>query len=580
MSKNLVSLIRGLEITCLSLPACLLIIALVGFFFKIVLSAYTFPLAALCGILVSGYYFYRIKASWCLFLYYFLSLVIIVAFAYWASTHFYDFSCDSQTYHMPIAFTLASGWNPIWQPNVATYLQANLAATPFLKTIVLLLINHYAYVLELMVGSLILTTQHIINPSCIYIPLIIILFCSAYRIFYASLKRHWLAIALAFLVVVNPVAISQFATAYVDGMLGYTISWFALLAADYYFHRSRLSLLLLIPLAIFIINLKFTGLVYVGFIAAIIFLYFLISKAHVQSKQFLWVMAVAVIYGVAIFGYHPYVQNALQHKGNLFYPAIVIEHGKVENFIWTHIDPPNANPNFLAKPVLETLAISLFSQVDASVYTPALNFNPFDIHHQLAFDSRFGGFGPMFGYLFILTLISWFFVRSAFLRVLSLAVLLSCFLTSGIWWARFVPQLWCVPILVAWGLCLNPHRQGLKYVFNSVLLVTAIFNLYLLAVSINVFYIQSRTVADKFFSALQQNHVLMQFRSEDFQVTDYHTAATYFAYVMLNAQHIPVIITDKFLCKDPFILPAMWGEVRACALATSETKTKSLQLKF
>jgi hypothetical protein len=71
-------------------------------------------------------------------------------------------------------------------------------------------------------------------------------------------------------------------------------------------------------------------------------------------------------------------------------------------------------------------------------------------------DVRVAGWGPLFGGVVLLTVVGWcmflltFRTRkweSGWMWLISLAIMVSVFLNTESWWARFSPQLWLVPVI-------------------------------------------------------------------------------------------------------------------------------------
>jgi hypothetical protein len=94
-------------------------------------------------------------------------------------------------------------------------------------------------------------------------------------------------------------------------------------------------------------------------------------------------------------------------------------------------------------------------------------------------DLRIGGFGPFFGITIAVTLLA----ASLLIRgprngigfaTVALATLLSVVVNPQMWWARFVPQMWLLPVLVAAAASRSRIAKALALIIVLLLGVTSL----------------------------------------------------------------------------------------------------------
>ena len=184
------------------------------------------------------------------------------------------------------------------------------------------------------------------------------------------------------------------------------------------------------------------------------------------------VLASFLCLGVGLVGFNPYVRNTVE-KGHPFYP-ILGEH-RID------IMSINMDSTFGAKVRLEKFQESLLGRSSVQFHLERgrippkipFTFTRAEFESVSTPDPRVAGFGPLFGGILILSLsvgmasFALLFLRrhsgapSAWriptggksdLWLLIGLVAASALANPELWWARYVPQLWTLPLLVALGL--------------------------------------------------------------------------------------------------------------------------------
>jgi hypothetical protein len=352
---------------------------------------------------------------------------------------FFDVSWDGQVYHQQAVLALAEGWNPLHDPPLPVELRADN-----------IWINHYPKAAWIAQAILLRATGSLeASKGLQLLPL-----AAAALLVFAALRargaRAGTAAFLSALVAGNPVALAQAFSFYNDGM-GASLTT-AMLALTWHWRR-RCDPWLLLALAaciVVMVNLKFTGLVYGVLLAAGLVLYARPVAWPDHSAHFRWFVAViAGAFAIATggFGFDPYVTNLLR-KGHPFYP--LMGQGAVD------IITIQLAPEFHALTRPTRFLFGLFARADEHNVAPMLKW-PFAVDarelHALGYpDVRIGGFGPLFGLAMLLAAAIGLLRRPLGVvvpaKAWALAALLVAiaFCNPALWWARYVPHLWLLPV--------------------------------------------------------------------------------------------------------------------------------------
>jgi hypothetical protein len=397
-----------------------------------------------------------------------------------AGAQVYDISWDGQAYHQEAILQLASGLNPIVQEGSGEY------AT---------WIDHYPKA-NWYVGAAVFRALGDIEAGKLNNLLLMVaaglLLYRAARTFDGLTPGR--AALLSTLAALNPVSVSQALSFYVDGQIGSLI--LCLIATGCIAYRENghhgLSLFLHAASLVLLVNTKFTGVVYAAIMAAAVMAcHRHRSTVRGYSIFFATVMIVAVFF----VGYAPYYRN-LTERGHMFYPVM----GRQAIDILTY----NSQTDFVDSNRFANMLTSLFSR---SANTGAAGVSELklpltiDRSEVLAFDGmpdmRIGGFGPWFSGILIVShvlLASLVLTRRFSRRALALYVCLvaSVCVNPAMWWARYVPQLWFVPIVIL----AEALRRDLGPAL-AVLRVTLVFFILTNACFISIRYLDAQLAATR-----------------------------------------------------------------------------------
>lgn len=397
-------------------------------------------------------------------------IVLLIIVAMFISGSFLDLSYDGQAYHQEAIIQLEQGWNPVFQ-------RVNLDQNE-------IWINHYAKASEILGATLYKFTNNIEYGKCFNLLLIFASFFISFSVLlqFARIKILF-AFILGIILAFNPVSICQSLSFYVDGQMASLIislcAIFVLVFTNSDFYR----LAGLASILIVLLNIKFSAVVYASyFVTAFIFALFLYRKSK-TIKQVIFFSLISFMFGILIVGYNPYITNTIK-KGHPFYP--LFGHGSID------IMTSNTPEELLMMNRMERLFFSLFSQSENYVgNTSSLKLKiPFTIHLKeldtfTLTDTRIGGFGPLFGGIVLLTLLLMVILivsKSGKHLICSLPVYIilvlftSCIIIADAWWARYVPQLWIIPVVEITILLVQKSRLYRYGAIAAVfLLITNIF---------------------------------------------------------------------------------------------------------
>ncbi len=407
-----------------------------------------FPLSILTSVLL---YFYlekrrtnRAEKIWTILLSF---SVIIVSFL--ASAFYYDLSWDGQWYHQSAIYHIESGWNPITEPIRAFEVNNDTSIIHFPKSS-----WYYAASVFSTLGNF--ESGKSLNFIVIFISIFLI---------YSTLIDFGLSriksLTITLLVVLNPVVWSETTTYLVDGSLILYIGIYILMVFSWLRKPSYKSALLGCLAVIAIINLKFTGLVFLCVLSLFAVVYVLIYKREYLVK-FIGAHAVAFLLAVFVFGYNPYVINYIE-RGHPFYPIMGTEEypsvielsGRDDNEVF---ETPH---NMQGKRLVVRMFYANFGRPDNAPYYRERNAEliwPFtskisDWNAYYFHETRVSGFGPYFSGILVLSFILLLILlkedkRSRWIVCMTLiAISGSLIFSKHFWWPRFWPQMWLIPLI-------------------------------------------------------------------------------------------------------------------------------------
>ena len=373
--------------------------------------------------------------------------VVAVISATWISGSIYDPSWDGQWYHAEAILHLMNGWNPIRDTLPAGVINPTQ-------------LSFQAKGPWMLAAAMNKLTGNFETGKVFHLILILAscMFALAAISTFKGLAWPYQVIA-GLALAVSPVSICQAFTYYVDGQLSslLTTVFSLLILLD---RRPDRVLMAILTLAVVLtINVKLDAPIFIGIIAVGYWVWYALAKKPRWRELAGWFTAGGVIGGCFV-GFDPYISQFLTRLYSDGYRFLFTDwHSFLEIY-------PDYPPNFARMDRFQKLLTSLFSKSEVEFFSPP-KFSQLKLPFTLSRDElrvfwapdvRTGGFGPLFSgalllSLTILLIAAWKY-RNVLKEHIGLLVVAGLIIVSGfpnpeMWWARYVPQFWAVPSLLA-----------------------------------------------------------------------------------------------------------------------------------
>jgi hypothetical protein len=358
-----------------------------------------------------------------------LALAAIIGAAALVCRFTFDGWYDSLTYHKATAIALHQGWNP-----VADFLQGRENSDVIVWSV------HYARFCETVAAAVLSLTNWLEmgRITSLLIPLSSLLIADAalqtrFAETLGSRARRLVALTL----VMNPVVVDQMFSFKNDFILYCgVINLLSAVALLRDASRRRCAYEIIALTLVMMANSKFTHLCF-GVLFAVGMVAYLHRRKSPLTSQVAIVSGVALVVGVAVLGFQPYLTNLIAH-GDPFYPLLCGERD---------IMTGNTPELYLQHGRLWNLLHSLFSTSLAP------------LQHPLPTSAaQTGAYGPIFLYLTLASALLLAISRANLrLWLLWLAALASPLIFAQGWWARYVPFPWLCIGIAALAALLRPR---------------------------------------------------------------------------------------------------------------------------
>lgn len=412
-------------------------------------------------------------------------LTVIFSWSYFFSGSFYDVGFDSLAYHQEMIIRLANGWNPY-------SLDAKEPSPGFFKS--------HAYTASkfgaICVASLYKMTGNIEYGKSFNFLLI---FASFFIALSALLSLAGISggrsMLVAFMLAFNPVSVYQSLSLYVDGQLSSLMVCLFAMSAQIIVRASFFQIIFTGVAMMIAVNAKLTGVVYSFAVASVLSAYLFFKERFSTFFSASLIFLFSAIIGIFLIGFNPYITNHV-HNGHIFYPFFCKDAEPVVN---------HAPPILIGKSQPEKLFVSVFSETE-NYYVGRNDFYTFKFpffvsaHELTCFtnpDTRIGGFGPLFGAMVVVSLglLVWGAFKDGKAALATsgfmLWVLLSGVIITEPWWARFVPQIWMIPIAgIIFGFVL---RDKPSVYIRNLLIALTLLNIILVS---SVYYVSQSVTSD------------------------------------------------------------------------------------
>ncbi len=462
-----------------------MLITSILFIFKISVSNFNVIISSFITLLLAIYIMKKDKMTLRNIIISVIVVIAIIILSVLTSWKTYDLTWDGNSYHKTAIGQLKDGWNPIYE-NIEEFNQSD--KNPFkINNVYGIWNNHYAKGYWIYSANIYKITNNIESGKSILLLAGISCFLICFSYFSMKMNIIYSSI-LSLLIVLNPVYYTQINTFYNDGLLYIFLSLLILSLTKICDQKDNMvkpkKYFLYIIVLIILINIKFTSFVYSGIYSFAYYMYFLVEPNLRKNnlKRLTLSAIIALIIGLFVIGLSTYPKN-LKVAGHIFYP--LFGENKVDIMI------TNQPKSFQHISGLKKFFLSNFSKTDNITYfhdkTPKLKF-PFTIYkdefyHLAITDTRIGGYGILFSGILILSLIVisvglykiykrnkelfWMF----FIPLISTLIIIIILEES--WWARYLPQLYWVPIIAI--IILIKFSSNIKFRILNIILILSMF---------------------------------------------------------------------------------------------------------
>lgn len=449
-------------------------LAMLGFVVKVPITPFHL-IAALAGtalacVFLSWYYYGQKRSVDVKVALSMMAVIAVLLLSCWMIAHsFYDTSYDGVWYHQGAIYQLMNGYNPVYGQVPDSYSGAAY-------------IGHYPKALEISSAVINAFTQHIEDGKLLNIFLMVTAFLLIFPAIVFSFPKINLnyALVISALCAFNPVSVYQSLSYYVDGVSASLLAILVFLLILSFRNMDEILFAAITAVIIVSINFKFFDLIYVGLI---VMGFIAICHFNKKANRLHYLLIASLAAGV-LFGANPYIYNVIDH-GTPFYPVEGISTDMISG------DTPQ---NMAGRNSVEQFLYSIFSESsvkkDAAMLKMPLTLGSQEGEAFRETDARVGGFGPFFSAVFILAAIVAIFLIYMDIKekrllgdlmiLVCVLVLISVLVNPADWWARYVPQLWLIPLLLL--VCSSQRFTG-----NMKLLNFAVIAL----LAVNVLYVAS-----------------------------------------------------------------------------------------
>jgi len=374
----------------------------------------------------------------------------------------YDTSYDGCAYHKLAVGLLKDGWNPIWQ-NAYEFSSTVFEVEEVGCT---LWVEAYCKQQWIFAASVYHITGNIESGKLYTLMAMCCVLFLTYGYLRKKEKSRKLSALVAIAAAVNPVAVAQIDSYYVDGYL-HAMLWVLVVGIVMNIEKNRvisrkISASILVSAMLVCANIKFTGLLYGGIYCIAFFLYWSFAQMlRGEEKWFSKVFKEGMLYAllavvcIAWAGLPTYVTNTVNH-GTPTYPLT----GENPRDIMTG----NSPRTFVESSGVKSLGLSLFSRMDSFNYNveryPVLKV-PFTMYESELncldiTDARISGFGIWFGGILIISLIvliEYLLVgkkkteKYALIVTNILVSVFLCIVIKESWWARYAPYIYFLVVI-------------------------------------------------------------------------------------------------------------------------------------
>jgi hypothetical protein len=447
-----------------SFPFWCLMIAAFGFIAGIPVTKYHAIVAFVLSLVsIAWACQWKLKKSgvhWSLFLFLLFCSVIYASF-------FTERAGDSIAYHKPASIDMKKGWIPLWDFENTLNAEPHKRDLPDPQNIIgssYYWTNYYPKADGTINAVIYAFSGNIDLGGCTHILYLITVIIIVFRTLKFLFNLHdYQCFVLSLIAALNPIMLHLMFTGYIDGVLYdyLTILFFTL--ATYLKSKDKRFLFFVIVSITVVTNLKFTGVIYVSVFLFCIFLPYLclgIWNKKPIDRPLVGTIGLATILAL-IVGINPYLYNLYYHH-TPFYPVHSVKKDDVSiDFMgrWSKCNIDGANK-------VQQFAFAYLIPTDQLGWYPhpgvwkGKKYGVHNITVNKLFTGRksHGYFGEFFIIPIWFSLLAMFFIRGKETWFFLIAIWASIFILPYVWYPRYIPHLWLIPVVVISSLLsqLNP----------------------------------------------------------------------------------------------------------------------------
>lgn len=393
------------------------------------------------------------RLEWNFFIICLVAFFVLVGVLAIINNFIWDSSYDSLAYHQDAIVKLYEGWNPFYQ----------------YKENINIWVMHYTKAAPVFAAALYKLTGRIESAKVLTSLMPIILFMLSFGVFNLIGKnKKKLSCFAAIMLACNPVILYQMFSYYVDSLVGVYVIILIINLFLILFYRDLFffKYFTLINVAVFLINIKFTGLAYAMVILFGFLIINFIYNKRTYNIRLIGFLIAGFIFSVIIVGFNPYVTNYVTN-GHPLYPLA----GENKIDIMTTNTPEDFRYDNSFKQAVKAI-VAVPSNANYKGEAPKNLLDVFKIDQNVlgyysGTDARVRGFGVYSLMFFPISFIGliYLLVRSnnRKIKVSSIITLVAvgfAMIYGGdFWWARYVPYLWGIPVLVAFLFILDNNKN-------------------------------------------------------------------------------------------------------------------------
>lgn len=406
--------------------------------FKLPLFQYNIILAYL----FSNFVIYKYKGKSKL-LFSNIIFLVIISILFYLLSKTYDTSWDGQWYHQDAILKLIEGWNPFYN----TY-DANISISESDRWI-----HHYPQASWMVQANILKIGNSIQASKLLHLLLSIASFGISFYVIRRVININIIITAIFSLYVAfNPVTYSQFFSFYVDGQSAMGLSMYLFILVLLAYNPNKYLYILLACLFIYFSNIKFTNLIYLSIFNVFYFIWIFVNNSNTIRIKLFTYFSILYCFGILVVGYSSYTRNLLE-KGHPFYPIL----GK--NNVGNIVKDIPLSANFKDQNRFQNLLDASFAypvyarQPDSSKFR--MPFTEVNYDNFFRTDAELSGFGARWSEILIFSILILLYLlfklnakKKLYLLLLLSSILLSVFINEQCFVARYVPQLWLLPMVL------------------------------------------------------------------------------------------------------------------------------------